>query len=56
MNHDEVNSDIWRDEKSERLDYFKIDVLCTALSHARYTKAMEEMSGFGKKVVCVYLD
>ena len=49
MNHDEVFSDTWRDKKSEWLDYFKNDVLCTAFPYARYFKAMEEITGFGIK-------
>ena len=49
MNHDEVYSDTWRDKKSEWLDYVKNDVLCTAFSYARFTEAMEEITGFGKK-------
>ena len=49
MNHDEIYSDTWRDRKSEWLDYVKNDVLCTAFSYARYTKAMDEITGFGMK-------
>ena len=49
MNHDEVYLDIWRDKKSGWLDYVKNDVLCTAFSYARYTKAMAEITGFGMK-------
>ena len=49
MNHDEVYSDTWRDKKSDLLDYVKNDVLCTAFSYARYTKAVEEITGSGKK-------
>ena len=41
MNHDDVCLDTWKDKKSEWLDYVKIEVLCTAFSYARYTKAME---------------
>ena len=49
MNHDEVYSDTWRDKKSEWLDYVKNDLLCTAFSYARYTKAMEEKTRFRMK-------
>ena len=42
-------SDTWRDRKSESLDYVKEKVICTAFSYARYTKAMEETTGFGMK-------
>ena len=49
MNQDEVYPDTWRDKKSEWLDYVKNVVLYTAISHARCTKAMEEITGFGMK-------
>ena len=49
MNHDEVYSDTWKDKKDERLEYVKIDVLCTAFSYARYSNAMEEFTGFPTK-------
>ena len=48
MDH-EVYSDTWNEKKSEWLDYAKNDVLCTAFSYARYTEAMEEITGFGMK-------
>ena len=48
-NHKEVYSDTWRGKKSEWLDYVKNDKLCTDFSYARYTKAMEEITGFGMK-------
>ena len=48
-NHDEVYSDIWKTKKSEWLDYVKNDVLYTAFSYARYTKAMKEITGFSLK-------
>ena len=31
------------------MDYVKNDVLCTAFSYARYSKGMEEITGFGMK-------
>ena len=49
MNHDEVYSGTWRDKRSEWLDYVKNDLLCTAFSYARYTKAMKEKTGFRMK-------
>ena len=49
MNHDEVYSDTWKDKKSEWLDYDKNDVICNAFSYARYSKAMQEITGFGMK-------
>ena len=35
--------------KKEWLDYVKQDVLCTAFPYPRYTKATEEITGFGMK-------
>ena len=49
MKHGEVFADNWKDKKMEWLDYVKNEVLCTAFSYARYSKAMEEKSGFGMK-------
>ena len=49
MNHDEAYSDTWKDKKHEWLDYVKNDVLCTAFSYARYSKAMEDITGFSMK-------
>ena len=49
MNHDEVYSDTWKDKKHEWLDYVKNVVLCTAFSYARYSKAMEDITGFSMK-------
>ena len=49
MDHDEVDGNKYKDKKTERLDYVKNDVLCTAFSHARYCKAMEEITGFSMK-------
>ena len=48
-NHDETYADNWRDKKSERVDYVKNDVLCTAFSYARYSQAMEDIIGFSMK-------
>ena len=49
MNHDEVFSDTWRDKKHEWLVNVKNDVLCTSFCYARYSKAIEENTGFGMK-------
>ena len=49
MNHDEVDGNIYKNKKSEWLDYVKNDVLCTAFSYARYCKAMEDIAGFSMK-------
>ena len=46
MDHDEVYSDTWKNGKDEWLDYVKNNVLCTAFSYARYSKAMEEFTRF----------
>ena len=47
--HDKIVENNCREKKSELLPYVKNDVLCTAFSYARYTKAMEEITGFGMK-------
>ena len=39
----------YKDKKHECLDYVKQDVLCTVSSYARYSKAMEESTGFSMK-------
>ena len=49
MNHDDVYSENRRDKKSEGLVCVKNAVLCTSFSYARYTKAMEKITGFGMK-------
>ena len=49
MNHDEIDGNIYKDKMDEWLDYVKNDVLCAAFSYARYTKAMEETTGFVMK-------
>ena len=49
MNYDEVYSDTWENKKSEWLDYVKNDVLCTAFSYARDTKAVKKITGFSMK-------
>ena len=36
-------------KKDEWLPYVKQDVLCTAISYARYCKAMEDNTGFSMK-------
>ena len=49
MNHDEKDANNYKDKKVEWLGYVKQDVLCTVLSYARYSKAKEEITGFGMK-------
>ena len=46
MNHDEVDCTKYKDKW---LSYVKQGVLCTAFSYARYSKAMQEITGFGMK-------
>ena len=42
-NDDETYADIWREKKSERVDDVKNDVLCTAFSYTRYSKATKDV-------------
>ena len=49
MNHDKIDENILRDKKSEWLDYVKIEVFSTAFCYPRYSKAMEEITGFSMK-------
>ena len=49
VNYDEIYSDTWKDKESQWFDYVKKDVLCSASSYARHTKAMEEITGLGWK-------
>ena len=49
VNHDEINDDYLRDKKDEWVYYVGNVVLCTAFSYALYTKALEEITGFGMK-------
>ena len=49
MNHDEMDGNNYKDKIDERLDYVKNDVLCTSLCCARYSKAVEEITGFSMK-------
>ena len=39
----------WRDKKYEWIDYFRNHIFCTAFSYARYSKAMEEITGLSLK-------
>ena len=47
--HNEIDYYKYKDMKSQWLSYVKQDVLCTACSYAMYSKAMEEITGFGMK-------
>ena len=49
MNHDEINADNFEDKKDIWVDYVKNDILCTAFSYARYSKAMKDITGFSMK-------
>ena len=51
MDHGEIYADNWDKNENEWVDYVKNDVLCTAFSYARYSKGMEEITGFGMKIV-----
>ena len=52
---DEIYEDTWEDEEHEWLLYFKNDVLSAAFSYARYSKGLEEMTGFGMKNIITLL-
>ena len=41
MDHDEIDGHNYKDKKDEWLGYVKNDVLWTAFSYARYSKAMK---------------
>ena len=45
--HDEIYEDKWEEKENERIPCLRNDVLSTAFSYARYTMAMEELTGFG---------
>ena len=49
LEHDEIFEDNWEEKENEWLPSLKIDVLSTAFSYARYSKGMEELTGFGMK-------
>ena len=49
LNHDEIYANNWKDKKDQWVEYVKNDVLCTASSCARYTKAMEDITGFSMR-------
>ena len=49
LEHDEIFEDNWEEKENEWLPYLKNDVLSTVFSYARYSKRMEELTGFGMK-------
>ena len=53
-NLDEVYSDTWKDKKHEWLNCVKNDVSCFSFCYARYSKAMEEITGYSMKDCCHY--
>ena len=49
LEHDETYEETWEDKEIEWLSYPKNDVFLTAFSYTRYSKGMEELTGFGMK-------
>ena len=49
MNHDVIDGDNYKDKKDIWLPHVKMHVLSTCCCYARYSKAMEEITGFSMK-------
>ena len=49
MNHDDIDGDKYKHKKDIWLPFVKMDVLSTAYCYARYSKAIEEITGFSMK-------
>ena len=49
MNHDEVDGNKNKKKKDEWLPFVKQHVLCTAFCYARYSKSVQEITGFSMK-------
>ena len=49
MNHDEIDEKNYKDKKTFGLIMLRMTILCTAFCYARYSKAMEESTGFSMK-------
>ena len=49
LGHDEIFEDNSEEKENQWLPYLKNDVLSAAFSCARYSKGMEELTGFGMK-------
>ena len=49
MRYNKIDGKNYKDKKHEWLDYVKNDVFCTPFSYARYSKALEEITGFSMK-------
>ena len=47
LEHDEFSEDNWEEKENELLPYLKNDISSTVFSYARYSKGMEELTGFG---------
>ena len=49
LEHDEIYEKNWEEKEIEWLPYLKNDVLSTVFVYNRYSKGMEELTGFGLK-------
>ena len=49
MNHDDIDSNNYKDKKDVWLPYVKKDVLSTSYCYARYSEAMQEITRFSMK-------
>ena len=49
MNHDDIDGDNYKYKEDIWLPYVKMDVLSTSYCYARYSKAMQEFTGFSKE-------
>ena len=49
IEHDEIYEDNWEEKENDCLPYLKNDVSSTALGYARYSKSIEDLSGFWLK-------
>ena len=50
LEHDEIYEDNWEEKENEWSPYLKIDVLSTAFFFAKYSKGIEELTGFGMEI------
>ena len=51
MDHDEIYEDTREEKENDWLPYLRNDVLSTAFTYAEYAKGMEEILGFGMKIL-----
>ena len=49
LEHDEIFEDNWEEKENQWLPYLNNDMLSTAFSYAKYSKRIEELTGFGMK-------